>query len=78
VWTPLDPNRLVDITDVAEAKRAAIERHRSQLERHAYADAALGLNAYRALLAPPARFAEAYLRVTADQLRQLLGISGDR
>jgi N-acetylglucosamine malate deacetylase 1 len=78
VWTPLDPNRLVDITHVAEAKRAAIERHRSQVERHAYADAALGLNAYRALLAPPARFAEAYLRVTSDQLRQLLGISGDR
>jgi LmbE family N-acetylglucosaminyl deacetylase len=78
VWTPLDPNRLVDITDVAEAKRAAIERHRSQVEHHAYANAALGLNAYRALLAPPARFAEAYLSVTTEQLRRLLGQFGDR
>jgi LmbE family N-acetylglucosaminyl deacetylase len=78
VWTPLDPNRLVDITDVAETKRAAIEQHRSQVGRHAYADAAPGLNAYRALLAPPARFAEAYLSVTAEQLHQLLGTSRDR
>jgi LmbE family N-acetylglucosaminyl deacetylase len=78
VWTPLDPNRLVDITDVAETKRAAIERHRSQVAHHAYADAALGLNAYRALLAPPARFAEAYLRVTPSQLRRLLDSPGDR
>jgi LmbE family N-acetylglucosaminyl deacetylase len=78
VWSPLDPNRLVDITEVADLKRAAIECHRSQIKGHPYADAALGLNTYRALLAPSARFAEAYLRVTLDQLRRLLDVPGDR
>jgi N-acetylglucosamine malate deacetylase 1 len=78
VWTPLDPNRLVDITDVADKKRAAIARHRSQVQNVPYSDAALGLNAYRALLAPPARYAEGFLRVTLMQLQQLLGGSGDR
>jgi N-acetylglucosamine malate deacetylase 1 len=73
VWSPLEPNRLVDISGVADMKRRAIGEHRSQVSGHAYADAALGLNAYRSLLAPGAKFAEAYLKVSLDQLRQLLG-----
>lgn len=73
VWSPLDPNRLVDISSVVGLKRDAIGRHRSQVQGHAYADAALGLNSYRALLVPPATHAEAFLRVTGTELRRLLG-----
>jgi LmbE family N-acetylglucosaminyl deacetylase len=73
VWTPLDPNRLVDITSVCDVKREAIKCHRSQVEGHAYADAALGLNQYRALVVPPATHAEAFLSVTNGELRRLLG-----
>jgi LmbE family N-acetylglucosaminyl deacetylase len=72
VWTPLDPNRLVDISSAVEAKRAAISLHRSQVAELPYADAALGLNTYRALLAPGATHAEAFLRVTLAELNRLL------
>jgi LmbE family N-acetylglucosaminyl deacetylase len=71
VWSPLDPNRLVDITSVATRKRAAIDCHASQVAALPYADAVLGLNRYRALLAPGVDYAEAFFECDADALLRL-------
>jgi N-acetylglucosamine malate deacetylase 1 len=71
VWSPLDPNQLVDISSVVDVKRAAIARHASQVAELDYADAALGLNRYRSLLAPGATHAEAYLACDAQALLRL-------
>ena len=62
VSQPMQPNALVDITDVAELKYRAIACHVSQLAARNYVDYARGLNAYRAMTLPgsEARFAEAY------------------
>lgn len=70
VGQPLRPNVLVDISDVADAKYAAIALHASQLAVRDYAAYARGLNAYRAMtLAADARFAEAYFVVPLPELR---------
>lgn len=79
---PFRPNAIVDITEVAEAKYAAIGEHASQTAVRDYAGYARGLNAYRAMTLPAeARFAEAFfvldlpkLRTTAlSELRRLTG-----
>lgn len=70
VGQPLRPNALVDISDVAEAKYAAIAQHASQLAVRDYAGYARGLNAYRAMTLPrQTRFAEAYFVVDLPSLR---------
>lgn len=48
IWTPLIPNRVVDISAVIEAKRAAIACHTTAAEAFDLS-AALGLSRYRAL-----------------------------
>lgn len=69
VGQPLRPNALVDISDVAEAKYAAIGEHRSQLAQRDYVAYARGLNAYRAMtLAPETKFAEGYFVVELKSL----------
>ncbi|MGZ5431740.1 MAG: PIG-L family deacetylase [Thermoanaerobaculia bacterium] len=82
VGQPLRPNAIVDISDVAEAKYAAIAHHESQLAQRDYVAYARGLNAYRAMTLPPeTKFAEAYyvvdlpaLRTTPlSELRRLIG-----
>jgi LmbE family N-acetylglucosaminyl deacetylase len=70
VGQPLRPNALVDITEVAEKKWAAIAEHASQLDERDYASFARGLNAYRAMTLPPScKFAEAYFVVDLPSLR---------
>ena len=70
VGTPIRPNALVDITDVADTKYAAIAEHASQLSLRDYVSYARGLNAYRAMTLPPGvRFAEAYYVVDLPSLR---------
>jgi LmbE family N-acetylglucosaminyl deacetylase len=70
VSRPLEPNAIVDITDVAEAKYAAIAAHASQTQLRDYAAYARGLNAYRAMTMPPSvKYAEAYLVVGLPELR---------
>ena len=49
IWTPLKPNRLVDITAVAHQKETAIREHHSQMKHIDYAGAILGLNRFRSL-----------------------------
>jgi LmbE family N-acetylglucosaminyl deacetylase len=48
-WTPLPATHVVDITSVAQLKRAALSCHRTALQYGNYIDATFGLNAYRAL-----------------------------
>lgn len=70
VSAPLRPNAIVDISDVAEAKYAAIGEHTSQIALRDYTAYARGLNAYRAMTLPPtAAFAEAYHLVELPSLR---------
>lgn len=70
------PNTLVDISDVAETKYAAVAEHASQLALHDYVGYARGLNTYRAMTLPAgetgkARFAEAYYVVGLPSLRTI-------
>jgi LmbE family N-acetylglucosaminyl deacetylase/glycosyltransferase involved in cell wall biosynthesis len=70
------PNTLVDISDVAEAKYAAVAEHASQLALHDYVAYARGLNTYRAMTLPgpgagKAKFAEAYFVVDLPLLRTM-------
>ncbi|MEA2464411.1 MAG: hypothetical protein QOJ98_2158, partial [Acidobacteriota bacterium] len=70
VSQPLRPNTIVDISDVAELKYAAIAEHASQLAVRDYVSYARGLNAYRAMTMPPeTKFAEAYFVVDLPSLR---------
>jgi LmbE family N-acetylglucosaminyl deacetylase/glycosyltransferase involved in cell wall biosynthesis len=70
VGQPLRPNAIVDISDVADAKYAAIAEHRSQLAQRDYVAYARGLNAYRAMTLPPeTKFAEGYFVVELPALR---------
>lgn len=70
VGQPLRPNAIVDISDVADAKFAAIAEHQSQLAQRDYLAYARGLNAYRAMTLPPeTKFAEAYYVVDLPSLR---------
>jgi LmbE family N-acetylglucosaminyl deacetylase len=49
VWSPLWPNVAVDISQVVDTKRRAIELYASQVAGLHYVDGTLGLNRYRAL-----------------------------
>jgi LmbE family N-acetylglucosaminyl deacetylase/GT2 family glycosyltransferase/FtsZ-binding cell division protein ZapB len=72
VGQPLRPNAIVDITDVAEMKFAAIAQHASQLAQRDYGAYARGLNAYRAMTMPPVcKFAEAYFVMELQSLRTM-------
>jgi LmbE family N-acetylglucosaminyl deacetylase len=48
-WSTLWPNTAIDISDVVDEKRRAIECYQSQVAHMPYADAALGLNRFRGL-----------------------------
>jgi LmbE family N-acetylglucosaminyl deacetylase len=70
VSQPLRPNAIVDITEVAEAKYAAIAAHASQVALKDYVAYARGLNAYRAMTLPPeTKAAEAYWVAPLPELR---------
>jgi LmbE family N-acetylglucosaminyl deacetylase len=72
VSQPLRPNAIVDITDVAETKYAAIAEHASQLTDRDYIAYARGLNAYRTMTLPAGcKFAEAYWVIDLPSLRTM-------
>lgn len=73
VWTPLDPNRLVDISGAAAVKEKAIRRHASQVRHIDYAGAALGLNRFRSLsLGSGCGFYEAFFAAEAKAYAALV------
>lgn len=74
VWTPLFPNRIVNIDSTIELKRQAMECYASQLAVVDYLHANVGLNAYRAMSAAmgnTARYAEAFLALRLPDYRRL-------
>ncbi len=73
VWTPLIPNRLVNISNVVEAKKNALMEHASQLKELDYLDAAMSLNRYRAAMyRKSSQFAEAFIYCTSVQYFELM------
>lgn len=78
VWTPLIPNRLVDITAVIQDKIRAIEAHKSQLANLDYKTAMLGLNQYRGLMYSKKKiqYAEAFICMpSADYFNLMAAVS---
>lgn len=71
VWTPIFVNRLVDITAVAEQKRAAMQTQKSQLKARGYDKAIWGLNQYRAEINKISGFAEGFFATTFEIYREL-------
>lgn len=72
VGQPIRPNALLDISDVAGTKFAAIAAHASQNAIRDYTAFARGLNAYRAMTLPSeTKFAEAYWVVALATLRTM-------
>lgn len=65
------PNALVDISDVADAKYAAIAAHESQTGMRDYVAYSRGLNAYRAMTIEGAKFAEAYWTIALPSVRMM-------
>lgn len=73
VWTPLFPNCLVEIHDVVDIKKRAIQCYQSQLADADYLHTCLGLNAFRssALLDNKGGYVEAFFRATLEDYREL-------
>jgi LmbE family N-acetylglucosaminyl deacetylase len=72
VWTPLPANRMVDIADVVEKKKKAIDLFVSQTRLVDYSRAIVGLNQYRSMVHLAGRgSAEAFLETTCDEYRRM-------
>lgn len=73
VWTPVFANRVVDIDDVVDAKRAAIEVYKSQITHVDYVRTSLGLNAFRSIHFQYGHgHAEAFFECTPDEFKMLV------
>mgnify|MGYP001230947510 CR=1 FL=1 len=71
IWTPLLPNRIINITDNIEAKKQAMAAHISQLKSRGYDKAILGLNQYRAEINNFSGFGEAYFAAKFEVYQKL-------
>jgi LmbE family N-acetylglucosaminyl deacetylase len=71
-WTPLPPNRLVEISDVFDIKLEALQSFTSQLEYVDYVRTTTGLNAYRAMTQDGNGYWEAFYEGTAAQHAELV------
>jgi len=60
LWSPLIPNRILNIDEFVDAKTKAIECHESQLLCRDYLEAMKGLNRYRAAILGAGNTAEAF------------------
>lgn len=68
VWSPLNPNCLIDISEEWEAKKKAIECYKTQLISRDYIKIAQGLNQYWAeIKSPGMQYAETFFRATAKE-----------
>jgi N-acetylglucosamine malate deacetylase 1 len=71
-WTPIYPNCMIDISNVADVKREALRCFASQIADNDYLHSILGLNAYRAMFHLRSRgYAEAFYRTTPTRYRRL-------
>ncbi len=70
-WTPLPPNRLVDISDLFDVKLEALRAFTSQLEHVDYVRTTTGLNAYRAMTRDGRGYWEAFYEGSAAQHAEL-------
>lgn len=71
VWTPIYPNRIVDISDCVEMKKKAILEHKSQLKSRNYDKAIIALNQYRAEINNISGYAEAFFASTPEIYKKL-------
>lgn len=71
IWTPIFPNRVVNITNNIESKKRAVDAHQSQLKSRGYDKAILGLNQYRAEINNFSGFGEAYFVAKFDVYQKL-------
>lgn len=73
VWTPLIPNRIVDITNHITLKEKAIKAHISQINALQYDKAILGLHQYRAKMYSKKTmdYAEAFLTLEWEEYTSL-------
>lgn len=71
VWTAILPNTLVEITAVAEVKRAAILVYQSQLKDNDFVRSAFGLGAYRSMALGGKGFMEAFWLGPLKEFRSL-------
>jgi len=60
IWSPLFPNKYVDIDKELMAKKEAIMAHKSQLICRDYQDGIIGLNQFRAMQGNTGKVAEAF------------------
>ena len=60
IWTPLMPNRVVDISEHIQKKIDAIKQHKTQVKHIDYVEKIKGLNAYRSITVPKAGYVEAF------------------
>ncbi len=60
IWAAVQPTHVLDITTVWDVKCKAIEQYDSQLRYNDYLHKISGLNAYRAIYLPSARYVEAF------------------
>lgn len=72
LWSPLIPNRILNIDDFVDAKTKAIECHESQLLCRDYLEAMKGLNRYRAAILGAGNTAEAFYITRAKHYMALV------
>lgn len=60
IWGTVQPTHALDITSVWDVKRKAVEQYESQLRYNDYLYMVAGLNAYRTIYQPSARYMEAF------------------
>lgn len=71
IWTPIYPNRLVDINSVIDTKKEAISKHKSQLDSRGYDKAVIALNQYRAEINNISGYAEAFFASSVEIYKEL-------
>jgi LmbE family N-acetylglucosaminyl deacetylase len=59
LWTPIFPNRVIDISDAINIKKEAILCHKTQLKSRSYDKAVISLNSFRAAINNMNGYAEA-------------------
>ena len=73
VWTPLIPNKLVDISQVIEKKIEALQAYKSQLTENNLVEKIRGLNRYRSMPAfPRVEYMEAFYACSETDLIKIV------